>query len=82
MFKKILLTVFICGLFCFNLKASDKIRLLYQTSKAQENILGYRIRVIEIDGKKFIIVEKDEKVFYQGKNAAVSVSISIAPYDR
>ena len=58
MFKKIIMGLLICcaTITCF---ANDNaIKLLTKTDFIQEQQLGYRIRVVEIYGQKFVIVEK------------------------
>lgn len=80
---KIVKYLAICVISClstFILSADEPIKLIGKTTYYQENELQYRIRIVEILGKKFIIVEKSEKVFYKDKNATVSVAISITPY--
>ena len=55
---KYLITSAIICLFTFTLSANEPIKLIGKTTYSQENELQYRIRIVEILGKKFIIVEK------------------------
>jgi hypothetical protein len=76
MFKKMIIGLLICcaTITCF---ANDNgIKLLTKTDFIQEQQLGYRIRVVEIYGQKFVIVEKLEKAVY-GKDIEISTAISI-----
>lgn len=69
-----LCVMFICIISSSFAKELD-INLLACTTPEQESILGYKIRMIEISGQKFIIIEKN----VISNTGSVSTSITVTP---
>ena len=78
--KKILLFIILINIFSFPSFAENKnnkqnnITLISCTTKEQEQILGYRIRIVKIFNKKYIIIEKNVIV-----NNKPFITITITP---
>lgn len=77
--KKILLFILLINLFIFpsfadNSNKQNNIILISCTTKEQEQILGYRIRIVKISNKKYIIIEKNVIV-----NNKPFITITITP---
>lgn len=69
-----LINIFIFPSFADNKNKQNNITLISCTTKEQEQILGYRIRIVKIFNKKYIIIEKNVIV-----NNKPFITITITP---
>jgi hypothetical protein len=66
----------VLGFSCF----ANPVKILFQADQALINILGFKITIIQVNSKKYMVVEKVTKVASNTRNGqipAVSNAISV-----